>query len=74
MLDPGDGLTPETRVVNAKLVTDGPFVEAKEIVGGFSIVQAESLDAAAKLARNCPGVGIGGSVEVRPLAGYVMKK
>jgi hypothetical protein len=73
MLDPGDGLLPETRVVNSKVVTDGPFVEAKEMVGGFSIVQADTLDAAAKLAKGCPGVGIGGTVEVRPLAGYVTK-
>jgi hypothetical protein len=73
MLDPGDGLTPQTRVVNAKVVLDGPFVESKEIVGGFSIVGADTLDAAAKLAKGCPGVGIGGSVEVRPLAGYTTK-
>jgi hypothetical protein len=70
MLDPGDGLTPEGRVVGAKVVTDGPFVESKEIVGGFSIVQADTLDAAARLAKGCPGVLVGGKVEVRPLAGY----
>ena len=73
MLDPGDGLTPETRVVTPKLVTDGPFVESKEVVGGFSIVQADSIDAAAKLAKGCPGLSIGGSVEVRRLAGYTAK-
>jgi hypothetical protein len=40
MLDAGDGLKTEGRVVNAKkVVTDGPFVETKEIVGGFSIAQ-----------------------------------
>jgi hypothetical protein len=73
MLDPGDGLTPEGRVVSAKVVTDGPFVEAKEIVGGFSIVQAETIDDAARLAKGCPGVQIGATVEVRPLAGYTTK-
>jgi hypothetical protein len=73
MLDPGDALTPEGRVVNAKVITDGPFVEAKEIVGGFSIVEADSIDAAAQLARGCPGVLVGGTVEVRPLAGYTTK-
>jgi hypothetical protein len=73
MLDPGDGLTPEGRVVNAKITTDGPFVETKEIVGGFSIIQAESIDAAAKLAKGCPGLLVGGTVEVRPLAGYTTK-
>jgi hypothetical protein len=73
MLDPGDGLTPETRVVNARVVTDGPFVETKEMVGGFSIVQADTIDAAATLAKGCPGLAIGGAVEVRRLAGYTAK-
>jgi hypothetical protein len=70
MVDPGDALIPEGRVVKPKkVVTDGPFVESKEIVGGFSIVQAENLDAAAELAKGCPGLLAGGIVEVRPLAG-----
>jgi hypothetical protein len=70
MTDPGDALTPEGRVVNAKkVVTDGPFVEAKEIVGGYSIVKADNIDAAAELAKGCPGLLMGGKVEVRTLAG-----
>jgi hypothetical protein len=73
MLDAGDGLTEEGCVVKAKVVTDGPFAEAKEVVGGFSIVQAETLAAAAKLANGCPGLHSGGSVEVRRLAGYTEK-
>ena len=74
MADPGDALTPEGKVVNAKVVTDGPFVEAKEIVGGFSIVQADTLDAAAELAKGCPALLTGGKVEVRPLEGFVLSK
>ena len=77
MLDAGDGLKREGRVVNArKVVTDGPFVETKEVVGGFSIVQADTLDAAAELAKGCPIFQRGGSVsvEVRPLQGYTMGK
>jgi hypothetical protein len=70
MLDPGDALNPEGKVVTAKVVTDGPFVESKDVVGGFSIVQADSMEAAAKLAKGCPGLFGGGSVEVRQLAGY----
>jgi hypothetical protein len=74
MVNPGDALTQEGRVVNAKkVVTDGPFVESKEIVGGYSLVQAESLDAAAQLAKGCPGLLFGGTVEVRPLAGLAPK-
>jgi hypothetical protein len=73
MTDPGDALTPEGRVVGAKVVSDGPFVESKEVVGGFSIVEAANIDDAARLAKGCPGVGVGGTVEVRPLAGYKVK-
>jgi hypothetical protein len=75
LLDTGDGLTQEGRVVNGKkVVTDGPFVEAKEIVGGYSVVQADTIDAAAEIARGCPVLLTGGSVEVRCLAGFTAKK
>jgi hypothetical protein len=74
MVDPGDALTPEGKVVNAKkIVTDGPFVESKEVLGGYSIVKADSLAAAAELAKGCPGLLTGGKVEVRPLAGMAAK-
>jgi hypothetical protein len=75
MVEAGDGLKTEGRVVNAKkIVTDGPFVEAKEIVGGFSIAQADNLDAATELAKGCPIFLRGGSVEVRPLQGFTIGK
>lgn len=74
MVDAGDALQKEGRVVNAKkLVTDGPFVESKEVVGGYSIVKAESISAAAELAKGCPALAAGGNVEVRPLAGMGTK-
>jgi hypothetical protein len=73
LVEAGDGLKKAGRVVNAKkVVTDGPFVEAKEVVGGFSVVQAETIDVAAELAKGCPGLLIGGRVEVRPLEGFTM--
>src|SRR5690348_8975959 len=74
MINPGDGLTGEGRLLRSKVVTDGPFVESKEIVGGYSIVEAETIDAAAELAKGCPGLLYGGSVEVRRLAGYMTEK
>jgi hypothetical protein len=75
MLEAGDALKKEGRVVNAKkVISDGPFIEIKEIVGGFSIVQADTLDAAAELAKGCPIFLGGGSVEVRPLQGLNMGK
>jgi hypothetical protein len=74
MTDPGDALTEEGRVVNSKkVVTDGPFVESKEIVGGYSVIKADNIDAAAELAKGCPGLLTGGRVEVRALAGLASK-
>ena len=67
MLDAGNGLKTDGRVVNAKkVVTDGPYVESKEVVGGYAIVQADTLDAAAELAKGCPILLRDGTVEVRP--------
>jgi len=68
MVDAGNGLKPAGCVVNPKkTITDGPFIEAKELVGGYAIVQAEDLAAAAEFAKGCPILMQGGSVEVRPL-------
>ena len=50
-----------------KVVSDGPFVEVKEVVGGFSVVVADTIDAAAEFAKGCPVLLRGGTVEVRPL-------
>ncbi len=69
MLDGGDGLKPEGAVVNADLsVTDGPFAESKELVGGYSMVQAPDLTTAIELAKGSPITKAGGTVEVRELA------
>ncbi len=51
----------------AKTVTDGPYAETKDVVGGFSIVEARDLNQAAQLASGCPVTDNGGSVEVRPV-------
>jgi hypothetical protein len=48
-------------------------VEAKEIVGGFTIVKADTIDAAAEIAKDCPCLLTGGTVEVRPLEGYTLQ-
>ena len=71
ILDPGDGLKGEGRIVRrGGAVTDGPFVEAKEILGGYSIVQADSFDHAVSIAKECPG-SRSGTLEIRELAGFV---
>ncbi len=53
----------------SRAVTDGPFLEAKDVIGGFSIINARDLAEAAELAKGCPGLDdVAGSVEVRPVA------
>ena len=51
----------------AKDVTDGPYVESKEVLGGFSIIEARDAAEAARIASGCPMLEGGGSVEVRPV-------
>lgn len=50
-----------------KTVTDGPFAEAKDVVGGFTLIEARDLEQAAELSKGCPILEVGGSVEVRPI-------
>ena len=66
----GQPLDPGGRTIRGagRLVTDGPYAEAKDLVTGSMIVTADSLDEAAALAHGCPGLDLGGSVEVRPAA------
>ncbi len=47
------------------LITDGPYTEGKEIVGGYLIVKANTMDEAVELAKSCPSLSYGGNVEVR---------
>lgn len=51
----------------AKKVTDGPFAEGKELVGGYLIVSASGMDEAVDLSKDCPIYDHDGSVEVRPV-------
>ena len=67
ILPGGDGLKPGGRVIRSGLVTDGPYVEAKEIVVSFAVIQAADYDAAVAIARECPP---GHTIEVREFAGY----
>jgi hypothetical protein len=50
-----------------KAVTDGPFAEAKDVVGGFTLIQARDLEQAVEISKGCPILELGGSVEVRPI-------
>ena len=62
-------LGPEGSVINGskKTVTDGPFTEGKEIVGGYLIIKATDLAEAVELSKGCPILDHEGSIEVREL-------
>ena len=63
----GAPLEPGGKVVRGpgKTVSDGPYAEAKDLVGGYAIIEARDLDAAAQIALGCPTYEKGGAVEVR---------
>jgi hypothetical protein len=60
--------------IRGDVMTDGPFLEAKEVVLGFCIIEAFDLDAALEIAKSNPIVHQGGGVEVRPVEGFVIPK
>jgi hypothetical protein len=51
------------------LITDGPFADTKEILGGYYVVEAADLDAATALAERIPVTRFGGAIEIRPIVG-----
>ena len=65
--DPGQPLERAGKLVKGKTVTDGPFAEAKDVVGGYTLVEARDLDHAVEISFGCPIHTRGGTVEVRPV-------
>jgi hypothetical protein len=68
----GHPLLPEGRVVSRAAAgrrVDGPFAEAKELIGGYFFLNAESMDEATAIAEESPNLQYGMTVEVRPIAG-----
>lgn len=53
---------------NGERVTDGPYAEAKEVVGGYFFLSVADIDEATEIAKGCPGLSLGLTVEVRPVA------
>jgi hypothetical protein len=70
----GDQLAPPRRAKSVrvrdgkKMITDGPFAETKEVVGGFDLIECSSLEEAVEIASEHPVAEIG-TIEVRPLWG-----
>jgi hypothetical protein len=68
IVDMGGKLRGSGKIVTSEGATDGPFVEAKEVIGGYMIVSADSMEEAMEVARQSPGVWMpGSSVEVREI-------
>lgn len=68
LVSPGMRLGNEGRIVKpGNIITNGPYAEIKEIVGGLSIFRAESIEEATEMAKGCPILNVGGNVEVRDI-------
>jgi hypothetical protein len=67
--DQGQPLERAGKVVKGKqkVVTDGPFAEAKDVVGGYTLIEARDLEQAVELSKGCPILEREGAVEVRPV-------
>ena len=70
----GQPLEPTGKVVRGrnKVVTDGPYLEAKDLLLGFIVIEARDLAQAVELSGGCPIVEGGGSVEIRPVGTLAM--
>jgi hypothetical protein len=67
----GQALEQKGRIVSGKggrVVADGPFAESKEAIGGFFLLQADDLDEAIAIAKGCPMLEFGATIQVRPIA------
>lgn len=68
----GEGLQESgTQIVGKEcIIKDGPYMESKEMIGGYYLLQAESLEAVIAIAKECPCHLWGGTTEIRPIATY----
>ena len=67
----GNPLEREGKIVSGKerVVSDGPFAESKEAIGGYFLLDVATMNEALAIAKECPGLPYGIRVEVRPVAG-----
>src|SRR5260370_24913516 len=67
-IKPGQRLTSEGKtIVSQNLITDGPFGESKEVIGGYWVILASDLDEAAQIAKGNPCLDCGLFLEIRPI-------
>ena len=68
LANPGNRLGFEGKTIRpGNLVTDGPFAEIKEMISGYIVVKAETIEEAVEMSKGCPILHMGGSVEVRTI-------
>jgi hypothetical protein len=69
LANPGQPLERTGKVVKgkAKAVTDGPYAESKDLVGGYMLIEADDLAHAAEISKGCPIFNVDGAVEIRPV-------
>ena len=71
----GTQLNPDGKVIKpGGLVTDGPYTETKEVLMSYCTIQADSIEEAVKLSKDCPHLNIGGNIEIRELVVFHEKK
>jgi YCII-related domain len=69
LVDRGNRLDTSGKVVKpGNVITDGPYTEIKETIGGYTIVKAETYEEAVEMAKGCPVLNNGGNVEVREIS------
>jgi hypothetical protein len=68
----GEALLPGGKTIRGskKAITDGPFAEGKEVVGGFFVVHAKDINEATEMAKACPDYDLDGSVEIREVVKF----
>jgi hypothetical protein len=66
-LQPTSMATTVREIEGKRVTTDGPFAETKEQLGGYHLVECQDLKEALAIAGRIPTLGVGGSVEVRPV-------
>lgn len=68
----GDELQPNGRVLSVQngAIVDGPFIEAKESIGGYFLIEADSYNHAVEISKECPSLRYNGVVEIRQISDY----
>ncbi len=68
LVDRGNRLGSAGKVIKSNnVITDGPYIESKELIGGYTIIKADSYEEAVELSKGCPILTVGGNVEVRDI-------